>query len=222
MTTKSFIKTSVAVEVHPHAHTRHPEARGHVPPLSLGERAMIKDNHLLGTFDLTGIPPAPRGVPQIEVTFELDTNGILSVSAEDKGSGSKNKITITNEQNRLSEEEMRRMVDDAERFADEDRKLKERVDARNELESYAYSLKNQLGDRDQLGGKLSDSDQEAVLKALEEKLQWVETHQEADAHEFRAMREKLEEELLPIIGKLHDNADRPPPMESKETKRDEL
>ena len=96
---------------------------------------MTKDNHLLGKFDLTGIPPAPRGVPQIEVTFEVDANGILQVSAEDKG---------TNDQNRLTPEDIEQMIKDAEKFADDDKKLKERVEARNELESYAYSLKNQV------------------------------------------------------------------------------
>merc|ERR1712019_136651 len=111
-----------------------------------GERAMTRDNHSLGKFDLTNIPPAPRGVPQIEVTFEIDANGILVVSAEDKGTGSKEKITITNDQNRLTPEDIERMINDAEKFADEDAALKSKVEARNELESYAYSLKNQLSD----------------------------------------------------------------------------
>merc|ERR1712174_144820 len=109
-----------------------------------GERPMTKDNHLLGKFELGGIPPAPRGVPQIEVTFEIDANGVLQVSAEDKGTATKEKITITNDQNRLTPEDIEQMIKDAEMFADEDKKLKERVEARNELESYAYSLKNQI------------------------------------------------------------------------------
>ena len=111
---------------------------------------MTKDNHQLGKFDLTNIPPAPRGVPQIEVTFEIDANGILVVSAEDKGTGSKEKITITNDQNRLTPEDIEKMINDA--------KLKGKVEARNELESYAYSLKNQLSDKEKLGGKLSDEE----------------------------------------------------------------
>merc|ERR1712131_207145 len=111
-----------------------------------GERPMTKDNHLLGKFDITGIPPAPRGVPQIEVTFEIDANGIMVVSAEDKGTGNKEKITITNDNNRLSPEDIERMINDAEKFAEEDAALKGEVEARNELESYAYSLKNQLSD----------------------------------------------------------------------------
>ena len=103
-----------------------------------GERPMTKDNHLLGKFDITGIPPAPRGVPQIEVTFEIDANGIMVVSAEDKGTGNKEKITITNDNNRLSPEDIERMINDAEKFAEEDAALKGKVEARNELESYAY------------------------------------------------------------------------------------
>ena len=100
---------------------------------------MTKDNHLLGKFELTGIPPAPRGVPQIEVTFEIDANGILQVSAEDKGTGKAEKITITAEKGRLSEEDIERMVREAEEYADEDKKVKERIDARNGLESYLYN-----------------------------------------------------------------------------------
>lgn len=115
---------------------------------------MTKDNHLLGKFDLTGIPPAPRGIPQIEVTFEIDANGILQVSAEDKGTGNREKIVITNDQNRLTPDDIERMIKDAERFADDDKKLKEKVEARNELESYAYSLKNQLQDKEKLGSKV--------------------------------------------------------------------
>merc|ERR1712111_278427 len=116
-----------------------------------GERPMTKDNHQLGKFDLTGIPPAPRGVPQIEVTFEIDANGILQVSAEDKGTGNKEKITITNDQNRLTPEDIEKMIQDAEMFAEDDKKLKERVEGRNELEGYAYSLKTQINDKDKLG-----------------------------------------------------------------------
>ncbi len=111
-----------------------------------GERSMTKDNHLLGKFELTGIPPAPRGVPQIEVTFEIDANGILQVSAEDKGTGKAEKITITAEKGRLSEEDIERMVREAEEFAEEDKKVKEKIDAKNGLEGYLYNLKNTLED----------------------------------------------------------------------------
>merc|ERR1711998_765602 len=127
-----------------------------------GERPMTKDNHLLGKFDLQNIPPAPRGVPQIEVTFEIDVNGVLRVSAEDKGAGSKESITISNDQNRLTPEDIERMVQDAEKFAEEDRLLKEQVEARNGLEGYLYGLKNQVGDEEKLGAKLSDEDKETI------------------------------------------------------------
>uniref|UniRef100_A0A669B6L1 78 kDa glucose-regulated protein n=1 Tax=Oreochromis niloticus TaxID=8128 RepID=A0A669B6L1_ORENI len=187
-----------------------------------GERPLTKDNHFLGTFDLTGIPPAPRGVPQIEVTFEIDANGILRVTAEDKGTGNKNKITITNDQNRLTPEDIERMVNDAERFADEDKKLKERIDARNELESYAYSLKNQIGDKEKLGGKLSDDDKESIEKAVEEKIEWLESHQDADLDDFQAKKKELEEVVQPIISKLYGSAGGPPPEGSEQDEKDEL
>ncbi|KAM8934222.1 endoplasmic reticulum chaperone BiP [Pelodytes ibericus] len=186
-----------------------------------GERPLTKDNHLLGTFDLTGIPPAPRGVPQIEVTFEIDVNGILRVTAEDKGTGNKNKITITNDQNRLTPDEIERMVNDAEKFADEDKKLKERIDSRNELESYAYSLKNQIGDKEKLGGKLSSEDKEIVEKAVETSIEWLESHQDADIEDFKAKKKELEDTVQPIVAKLYGGSG-PPPTEGEETEKDEL
>uniref|UniRef100_A0A3Q3EY13 Heat shock protein 5 n=1 Tax=Labrus bergylta TaxID=56723 RepID=A0A3Q3EY13_9LABR len=176
-----------------------------------GERPLTKDNHLLGTFDLTGIPP-------------IDVNGILRVTAEDKGTGNKNKITITNDQNRLTPEDIERMVNDAERFADDDKKLKERIDARNELESYAYSLKNQIGDKEKLGGKLSDEDKEIIEKAVEEKIEWMESHQEAELEDFQAKKKELEEVVQPIISKLYGSAGGPPPegAEAEQDEKDEL
>merc|ERR1712098_729902 len=111
-----------------------------------GERAMTKDNHHLGKFDLTGIPPAPRGVPQVEVTFDMDANGILNVSALEKTSGKQNKITITNDKGRLSKEEIERMLNDAEKFKDEDDKQKERVNAKNSLEAYCFNMKTTIED----------------------------------------------------------------------------
>uniref|UniRef100_UPI003AADF66F endoplasmic reticulum chaperone BiP-like n=1 Tax=Centroberyx gerrardi TaxID=166262 RepID=UPI003AADF66F len=170
-----------------------------------GEHPLTKDNALLGTFDLTGIPPAPRGVPQIEVTFDIDVNAILRVTAEDKGTG--NKITVTNDQNRLTPEDIERMVNDAERFANKDKKLKERIDAHDELESYAYSLKNQVGDKEKLGGKLSDEDKEVIEKAVEEKIEWMESHQDADLEDFQAKKKELEEVLQPIVSKLYGSAE---------------
>merc|ERR1711881_132620 len=126
-----------------------------------GERTMTKDNHVLGKFDLTGIPAAPRGVPQIEVTFEIDVNGILRVSAEEKGSNNKESITIKNDDNRLSPEDIERMIKEAEERKEEDEAAKARVDAKNELEGLAYSMKNQVNDEEKLGGKLSEEDKEA-------------------------------------------------------------
>jgi len=191
-----------------------------------GERPMTKDNHQLGKFDLTGIPPAPRGVPQIEVTFEIDANGILQVSAEDKGTGNKEKITITNDQNRLTPEDIDQMIKDAEKFADEDKKVKERVEARNELESYAYSLKNQVNDKEKLGAKISDEDKEKIEEAVNEKISWLEENQEADGEEFRAQKKELEDIVQPIIAKLYQQGGGPPPGaepgEEEDFDKDEL
>jgi molecular chaperone DnaK (HSP70) len=176
-----------------------------------GERPMTKDNHLLGKFDLTGIPPAPRGVPQIEVTFEIDANGILQVSAEDKGTGNKEKITITNDQNRLTPDDIERMIKDAEKFADDDKKIKERVEARNELESYAYSLKNQLQDKEKLGSKVAEEDKAKMEEAIDEKIKWLESNQDADSAEFRKQKKELEEVVQPIITKLYQQSGGAPP-----------
>jgi len=172
-----------------------------------GERPMTKDNHLLGKFDLTGIPPAPRGVPQIEVAFEIDANGILKVSAEDKGTGNKEKIVINNDQNRLSPEDIERMINDAEKFADDDKKVKEKVESRNELESYAYSLKNQIGDKEKLGAKLSDEDKEVIEKAVNEAIEFLDSNQDADAEEYKGAKKKLEDIVQPIMTKLYQGAE---------------
>lgn len=172
-----------------------------------GERPMTKDNHLLGKFDLTGIPPAPRGVPQIEVTFEIDVNGILRVSAEDKGTGNKNNIVINNNQNRLSPEEIERMIKEAEKFADEDKKVKEKVEAKNELESYVYSLKNQINDKEKLGGKLSEDEKETIQTAVEEKIKWLESNgATAEVDELKEQKKSLEEIVNPIMTKFYQNA----------------
>jgi len=189
-----------------------------------GERPMTKDNHLLGKFDLTGIPPAPRGVPQIEVAFEIDVNGILRVSAEDKGTGNKNNIVINNDQNRLSPEDIDRMINDAEKFAEEDKRVKEKVEARNELEGYAYSLKNQIGDKEKLGGKLSSEEKETIETAVNEAISWLEKNHDADVEEFKTQKKQLEEIVQPIVGKLYQGAggdgEAPPPQD--EDDRDEL
>merc|ERR1711934_1305678 len=190
-----------------------------------GERSMTKDNHVLGKFDLTGIPAAPRGVPQIEVTFEIDVNGILKVTAEDKGTGSKNQIVIQNDQNRLSPEDIERMINDAEKFADEDKKIKERVDAKNEIESYAYSLKNQINDKEKLGAKLGDEDKEKITEAVDETIKWLEANAEADAEAFKEKKTELEGIVQPIMTKLYESSGGAPPPEGGEdegSEKDEL
>jgi len=188
-----------------------------------GERPMTKDNHQLGKFDLTGIPPAPRGVPQIEVTFEIDANGILQVSAEDKGTGNKEKITITNDQNRLTPEDIEQMIADAEKFADEDKKLKERVESRNELESYAYSLKTQINDKEKLGAKITDEDKEKIEEAVNAKISWLEENAEAEAEDFKAQKKELEDTVQPIIAKLYQGqGGAPPPGGEEEPEEDDM
>jgi len=189
-----------------------------------GERPMTKDNHMLGKFDITGIPPAPRGVPQIEVTFEIDANGIMIVSAEDKGTGNKEKITITNDNNRLSPEDIERMINDAEKFAEEDAELKSKVEARNELESYAYSLKNQLSDKEKLGGKLSDDEQSKIEEIINEKIKWLEDNTDASAEDLKAQKKEMEDIVQPIIAKLYQGQGGAPPggEEEEDYDKDEL
>merc|ERR1719498_626981 len=133
-----------------------------------GERPMTKDNHALGQFDLSGIPPAPRGQPQLEVTFEIDSNGILNVGAEDKGTGKGEKITITNDQGRLTEEQIEQMIKDSEQFADEDKKVKERVDAKNAFDGYIHSLRSTVegsGENKGLSEKLDSEEKEKIQEA---------------------------------------------------------
>ncbi|KAI7010115.1 78 kDa glucose-regulated, partial [Hortaea werneckii] len=169
-----------------------------------GERSMTKDNNLLGKFELSGIPAAPRGQPQIEVTFELDANGILRVSAGDKGTGKSESITITNDKGRLSAEEIERMVADAEKYAEEDKATRERIEARNGLENYSFSLKNQVNDEDGLGGKIDEDDKEALLEAVKEAQDWLEENaQTADAEEFEEQKQKLSDVAYPITSKLY-------------------
>merc|ERR1712164_9330 len=169
-----------------------------------GERSMTKDNHMLGKFELTGIPPAPRGVPQIEVTFEVDANGILQVAAEDKGTGKSEKITITAEKGRLSEEDIERMVREAEEFADEDEKVKARVDKRNALEGYAYQLRNTLTDESKgLADKISEEDKETLEEAIRKVLDWLDENSEADAEEFEEKQKELEGIANPIMQKVY-------------------
>jgi len=171
-----------------------------------GERSMTKDNVLLGKFELTGIPPAPRGVPQIEVTFEIDANGITHVSAEDKGTGKSEKITITADKGRLSEEEIERMVRDAEEFADEDRANREKVDAKNALEGFAYNMRNQIEDKEKLGGKISDEDKETIQEAVKKALDWLDDNADASKEDLQQQLKDLEAVTNPIVTKLYGSA----------------
>lgn len=169
-----------------------------------GERSMTKDNHQLGKFELTGIPPAPRGVPQIEVTFEVDANGILQVSAEDKGTGKSEKITITAEKGRLSQEEIDRMVQEAEEYAEEDKKVKDRIDGRNGLEGYLYNLKNSVEEK--LADKIEEDDKETVMTAVQEALDWLEDNQEVEKEDYEAKQKEVEKITNPIMSKLYQGA----------------
>ncbi|CAI0420948.1 unnamed protein product [Linum tenue] len=167
-----------------------------------GERARTKDNNLLGKFELSGIPPAPRGVPQINVVFDIDANGILNVSAEDKTAGVKNKITITNDKGRLSKDEIERMVQEAERYKAEDEEVKKKVEAKNSLENYAYNMRNTIKD-EKIAGKLDSADKEKIEKAVEETVQWLDGNQLAEVEELEDKLKELEALCNPIIAKMY-------------------
>merc|ERR1712008_535726 len=172
-----------------------------------GERSMTKDNHVLGKFELTGIPPAPRGVPQIEVSFEVDANGILQVSAEDKGTGKSEKITITAEKGRLSEEDIERMVREAEEHAEEDKKVKERIDARNGLESFLYNLKNTIEDEEKgAADKISAEDKKELQDIIDETLDWLDENPEADKEDYDAKQKEVENIANPIMRQFYAGA----------------
>ncbi|CAG0916662.1 unnamed protein product [Notodromas monacha] len=170
-----------------------------------GERAMTKDNNLLGKFELTSIPPAPRGVPQIEVTFDIDANGILNVSACDKSTGRENKITITNDKGRLSKEEIDRMVNDAESYRAEDEKQRDRVSAKNGLESYIFSMKSTMED-DKLKEKISEDDKKKIKEKCDETLKWLDANQLADKEEFEHKQKEVEQVCNPIMTKMYQQA----------------
>eukprot|EP00026_Physarum_polycephalum_P004033 Phypoly_transcript_04050.p1 GENE.Phypoly_transcript_04050~~Phypoly_transcript_04050.p1 ORF type:complete len:673 (+),score=170.75 Phypoly_transcript_04050:56-2020(+) len=171
-----------------------------------GERSMTKDNHLLGKFELSGIPPAARGVPQIEVSFEIDVNGILHVSAEDKGTGTKESITITNDKGRLSEEEIKRMVEEAEAAAEDDKKAKERVEARNSLENYVYQVRNSINDDEKLGDKISADDKATIEETIKDAIDWLEQNSLAEKDEFDEKYKEVEKVVQPIFSKLYGGA----------------
>ncbi|XP_063988876.1 heat shock protein 70 B2-like [Diachasmimorpha longicaudata] len=168
-----------------------------------GERAMTKDNNLLGTFELTGIAPAPRGVPKIEVTFDLDANGILHVTAKDTGSGRSRDVTIRNDKGRLSRAEIDKMLRDAEMYREDDQRQRERVATRNKLEAYVYSVKQAV---EESGGKLTDGDRRKVLEMCEDTIKWLEGNTLADREECQHKLETLQTQCSPIMAKLHRSA----------------
>ncbi|XP_050379374.1 luminal-binding protein 5 [Argentina anserina] len=171
-----------------------------------GERSLTKDCHELGKFDLTGIAPAPRGVPQIEVTFEVDANGILQVKAEDKAAKKSQSITITNDKGRLSQEEIDRMVKEAEEFAEEDKKLREKIDARNKLESYIYNMKSTIGDKDKLADKIDTDDKENIESTLKEALEWLDDNQNAEKDDFDEKLKEVEAVCNPVIKQVYERS----------------
>merc|ERR1712126_788246 len=170
-----------------------------------GERAMTKDNHLLGKFDLTGIPPAPRGVPQIEVTFDVDANGILNVSAVDKSTGKENKITITNDKGILSKEDIERMVQDAEKFKADDEKQKERISAKNSLESYCFNMKSTVED-DKFKDKVPEEERKQIMDACDDAIKWLDSNQLADKEEYEHKQKDVEKVCMPIVTKMYGAA----------------
>jgi len=179
-----------------------------------GERAMTKDNHLLGKFDLTGIPPAPRGTPQIEVTFDVDANGILNVSAVDKGSGKQEKITITNDKGRLSKDEIDRMVNEAEQYKSEDEAQKERIGAKNGLESYIFNMKASL-DQEGIKAKLSEAEVTEAKQQLDAALSWLDMNQLGEKEEYADKQKELEQGLKKLMEKVYaaPNAGQQPAQE---------
>jgi len=170
-----------------------------------GERKMTKDNNKLGEFHLDGIPPAPRGVPQVEVTFDLDANGVMNVTAKDKSTGKDSNITITNDKGRLSQDDIERMVKEAEKYAAEDDAQKEKVEARNGLENYAYSMRNSIND-EKLKDKIDAADKETIEKAINDATSWLDSNQSAEKEEFEAKQKELEGVCNPIMMKVYQGA----------------
>ena len=172
-----------------------------------GERSMTKSNRLLGQFELTNIPPAPRGVPQIEVSFDVDANGILSISAADKGTGKTESLTITSEKGRLSEQEIERMVKEAEEYAEQDAAERDKVQAKNGLEAYLYNLKSSISDT--LSEKLSEDDKATLGTAVDDALVWLEDHPGAEKNEYDDKQKEVEQIANPIIKKAYESSAAP-------------
>jgi heat shock protein 5 len=174
-----------------------------------GERPLVKDNHSLGKFDLNGIPAAPRGVPQIEVTFEVDENSIMKVMAVDKGSGASENLVITNDSGRLSKEEIERMIKDAEENEEYDKKVKAKIDAKNSLENYIYSMKNTVEDKEKLAEKLAEGDKTTIQNAIKEHQEWLSANPEAEQEDYETHLKDLQAICDPIIAKVYKQAGGP-------------
>jgi heat shock protein 5 len=187
-----------------------------------GERSMTKDNRLLGKFELSGITPAPRGTPQIEVSFELDASGIMHVAAEDKANKKRESITITNDKGRLSDAEIERMVREAEAAADEDKILRQRVEARNQLENYAYQIRNQLKEEDKWQGKITEEEKNEVEEAVTQTIEWLESNQSAEKDDFDAKYKELEKVVHPIFAKFYQGQGAPEGADGEMPGHDEL
>ncbi|KAJ9131416.1 hypothetical protein P3X46_035077 [Hevea brasiliensis] len=171
-----------------------------------GERSLTKDCRELGRFELSGIPPAPRGVPQIEVTFEVDANGILHVKAEDKAAKKSQSITITNDKGRLSQEEIDRMIKEAEEMAEEDQKVKEKINARNKLETYIYNMRSTVGDKDKLADKIDSDDKEKIENTLKEALDWLDDNQNEEKDDYEEKLKEVEEVCNPVIKQVYEKS----------------
>lgn len=168
-----------------------------------GERARTRDNNLLGTFMLTNIPPLPRGMPKIEITYDIDSNGILTVSSKEQSSGKEHKITVKNDKGRLSEAEIKRMVEDSERLKEEDERFRKQIEAKNGLEGFVYSIKNSMNDPEGAGSKISSSDKETINSLVSETQKWLDEHPSADADEYRSKQREFESKVQPIMMKLY-------------------
>ena len=171
-----------------------------------GERSLVKDNHNLGKFDLNGIPPAARGVPQIEVTFEIDENSILTVTGVEKGVGKSETISITNDKGRLTKEEIEQMIADAEKFADEDKAIKEKIDAKHALRNYVYTMRNTIEDKDKLADKLEEDDKSTIQDAITETEDWLNSNEDADKDALEEQMKDLQRVCDPIIASIYNTA----------------
>ena len=177
-----------------------------------GERTLTKDNNLLGTFELTGIPPAPRGTPQIEVSFDVNADGILNVSALEKSSGNKKDITITNDKGRLSQEQIDEMISNSEKYKEEDDKIRLKIEARNDLENYLYSFKNSINESE----KLDEDTKKEGLEMLDKELNWLDENDDADTEEYKNKKNECEEKMKPIVAKMYEGTGMDSNMDANE------